>query len=125
MAASVDTDQLTELRARIAEVVDLTHVAGVIGWDQETMMPPKGASFRENQQAALQGVIHDRVTHPRVGDLLAELEKPERLTRLSTVEQAVVRVVRRDYDRATRLPGWLVREVALATTQGVETWRQA
>ena len=125
MAASVETDRLTELRDRIAEIVDLSQVAGVIGWDQETMMPPKGAPSRGTQQAALQGIIHERFTQPRVGDLLAELERPERLAQLAPVDQAVVRVVRRDYDRATKLPGSLVRELALATTQGVETWRHA
>jgi carboxypeptidase Taq len=125
MAASVETDRLTELRDRIAEIVDLSQVAGVIGWDQETMMPPKGAQFRATQQAALQGIIHDRFTQPRVGELLAEFERAERLAQLGPVDQAVVRVVRRDYDRATKLPGSLVRELALATTQGVETWRHA
>ena len=28
------------------ELYDLGGVAGVIGWDQQTMMPPKGATLR-------------------------------------------------------------------------------
>lgn len=116
---------LNELRERVAEVVDLEHAAEVLGWDQETMMPPKGATSRATQLAALSGVIHERLTHPRVGELLAALEEPGAQSKLSETDQAMVRVLRRDYDRATKLPPALVRELARTTAEGVETWRAA
>lgn len=117
--------EMTELRERVAEVQDLGQAAAVLGWDQETMMPPKGASFRATQQAALAGVIHERFTSPRVSELLAALETPEAQAQLSDLDRAIVRINRRDYDRATKLPAALVRDLAVATTQGVETWRRA
>jgi carboxypeptidase Taq len=116
---------MAELRERIAEVSDLSQAAAVLGWDQETMMPPKGAQFRATQQAALAGVIHERFTNPRVGELLTALEAPDARAQLSDLDQAILRVNRRDYDRATKLPASLVRDLAIATTQGVETWRRA
>jgi carboxypeptidase Taq len=37
---------LTDLRQRLAEVYDLEKAAAIAGWDQRTMMPPKGAPAR-------------------------------------------------------------------------------
>jgi carboxypeptidase Taq len=119
------TELVRELRDRVAEVIDLVQVASLLGWDQETMMPPRGALFRATQQAALQGVIHERLTQPRVGELLGELENSVVQADLSEVDRAIVRVIRRDYNRATKLPASLVRELALATTTGLESWRKA
>jgi carboxypeptidase Taq len=122
---AVRTDLFAELRERIAEVVDLGQIGAVLGWDQETMMPPKGAQFRATQSATLAGLWHERFTSPRVGELLTELEKPDNQRDLSVEEASIIRVLRRDYDRATKLPGALVRDLAIATTEGVETWRRA
>jgi carboxypeptidase Taq len=122
---ATSTESLTELRERVGEIIDLSQVAAVLGWDQETMMPPKGARFRATQQAALHGVIHERLTRPRVGELLSALEEPAAQAELAETDRAMVRVIRRDYDRATKLPPSLVRELAIATTEGVETWRRA
>lgn len=123
--SATKTERIAELRDCVAEIVDLSQAAAVLGWDQETMMPPKGADFRATQQATLHGVIHERLTAPRLGELLAELEEPTAQQELSPVDQAIVRVIRRDYDRTTKLPASLVRELALATTRGVESWRRA
>ncbi len=117
--------QLDELRERVAEIVDLGQAAAVLGWDQETMMPPKGAEYRATQQATLHGVIHERLTSPRIGELLDHLERPDTQSTLTEVDRAIVRVVRRDYDRATRIPESIVKELAIATTRGVESWRKA
>lgn len=116
---------LEELRARIGDVVDLSQASAVLGWDQETMMPLKGARFRATQQATLQGLLHERFTDPRIGDLLATLEQPSVLAALAPTDAAMVKTTRRDYDRATKLPASLVRDLAMATTEGVEAWRIA
>ncbi len=118
-------DRVTDLRQLVAEVVDLSQVAALVGWDQETMMPPKGARYRATQQAALHGIIHERLTDRRIGDHLDRLEDPLFHPDLSDVDRAMVRVIRRDYDRATKLPASLVRELAMVTTRGLESWREA
>ncbi len=122
---ATSTNLLAELRERVGEIVDLVQVTAVLGWDQETMMPPRGATFRATQQATVQGVLHERLTHPRIGELLSALEEDVAAGALSEIESGIVRVVRRDYDRATKLPASLVRELALATTEGLESWRRA
>lgn len=118
-------DRVTELRRLVAEVVDLAQVAALVSWDQETMMPPRGAYFRATQAATLQGVIHERLTHRKIGDLLTSLEEPSVNRGLSDIDRAMVRVVRRDYSRSTKLPAALVMQLATVTTQGLESWRDA
>jgi carboxypeptidase Taq len=110
-------DRVTDLRQLVAEVVDLSQVAALVGWDQETMMPPKGARYRATQQAALHGIIHERLTDRRIGDHLDRLEDPLFHPDLSDVDRAMVRVIQRTDDVALpcpqpqRLPG----RVALPT----------
>jgi carboxypeptidase Taq len=120
-------DSLDELKAISAELFDLTRIAELLGWDQETMMPSKGVPFRAAQQATLQGIHHERLTSPRVGELLKRLEEPARDERagLNDVDRAIVREMRRSYDRAVKLPGDLVKELARATSEAVDTWQKA
>ena len=126
MSVSAKTnDQLAELRRRVAEIVDLGQAAAVLGWDQETMMPPKGAHFRATQKAALHGIIHERFVDPKVGQLLTSLENASAQKELAELDRAFLRVIRRDYDRATKLPDSLVKDLAIATTEGVESWHRA
>lgn len=36
-------EKFDELKARLAEISDLERAAAVLGWDQQTYMPPGGA----------------------------------------------------------------------------------
>ncbi|MCC6628554.1 MAG: carboxypeptidase M32, partial [Chloroflexi bacterium] len=116
---------LAELQAVSSEMIELGRVERLQSWDQETMMPPKGTADRARQRAAIQGLLHERLTRPRVGELLAALAEPAAGGQLSQVDAAVVREVQREYDLAVKLPNEFVRELAQATTEGVDIWRRA
>lgn len=114
--------QWSEFEERARELKALEGASGLLGWDQETYMPRKAAEARARQQAALQGVIHEKLCHPRMGELLEALAiEPG----LSEEQAATVRAVRWDRDRATKLPARLVREIAEAQGRGVDAWRRA
>lgn len=122
----VTTKELaTELRAAGAQLMDLGRIGGLLGWDQETMMPPGGAPGRARQRATLEALAHERLTRPRMGELLEALAGPAAEGRLDPVDAASVRVLRRDYDRAVKLPTELVRALAQTTSEAVEVWRRA
>ena len=53
--------------------------ANVLGWDEQTNLPPAGGQYRSEQLALLAGLTHERATSPRIGDLLAELEQSGQL----------------------------------------------
>src|SRR5919109_403465 len=99
---------LTELRRRLAEVFDLERTAMLLAWDQEVTMPPAGAEWRVGQRATIERLTHERFVDDRVGELL-EAAVPE-----SELEEDMVRVARRDYDKARRVPAELVAELVHA-----------
>src|SRR5215213_2712193 len=92
-----------ELTRHLRETATLASIEGLIGWDQETYMPPKAAVFRGEQMAAITAIIHERRTSPRMGELLAECEADAALA-ADEAAAANLREIRRDYDRATRIP---------------------
>lgn len=100
----------------------LVHIGAVLGWDQETYMPPRAIEERALQLALLQGLAHDKAVAPEVGKLLAALEAKDDL---SDDEKAYVRVARRDYNRETKLPGEFVTEYAKAASIAQATWAEA
>lgn len=107
------------LFARMQELRDLACVIGLATWDQETYLPRKGDAARASQLATLQGLYHERLVDPRLGDWLAA---PEART---DDEAAMVRVLKKERDRAAKIPGDLVKALAEAQSKGLSAWREA
>ncbi|HYZ01256.1 MAG TPA: carboxypeptidase M32, partial [Candidatus Binatia bacterium] len=61
---------VAELRGILAEVTDLTRVAELLIWDQETYMPAGGVQGRASQAATVSRLAHERFVSPEVGQLL-------------------------------------------------------
>jgi carboxypeptidase Taq len=115
-------DKFNELKSILAEVHDLNRASAVLGWDQNTYMPRGGAEARGNQLGTLGKIAHHTFTAEKVGKLLDELKDafpPE------SDEAATIRVTRRDYDKATRVPSEFVVEQAEVTTAAHEGWMEA
>ncbi len=102
----------------------LGSIDGLLGWDQETMMPPGGGEHRAKQLAILARLRHERIASPEVGRLLAECESSiDHAT--DTIEAANVRALRHDHDRAIRLPATLVEEMAATASTAQHEWAEA
>ncbi|HYE57177.1 MAG TPA: carboxypeptidase M32, partial [Rhodothermales bacterium] len=113
------------LRAHLAPVQDLKMAAAVLEWDQETFMPEGGATARAHQVATLRRLAHEAFTSPDTARLLAEAERAADGLDPHSDEAALVRVVRRDFDKATRLPSRLISELAEASALAKEAWKSA
>ena len=108
------------------EAATLGSVQALLNWDQETYMPHGGADHRSNQQALLAGLIHERKTSKRIGELIASCEKDMSLVGdPASPVAAAIREFRRDYDLATKLPSSLVEEIARVGSQAQEVWKEA
>lgn len=101
----------------------LSAIGGLLSWDQETMMPAKSGSARAEQSAAIAGVIHEKFVNPETGKLLRELYS--KIDSLSPVEAANIRERLRDYEKSTRLPSALVRDLARAASLAQASWIEA
>ena len=118
-------DAYTELVRRSKELGVINSCAGVLNWDHQTYMPPKGGALRGEQMAFLASLAHQKFTDPKVGELLAAVEASE-LVRDPEVDAAAnARELRRAFDRATKIPQSLVEELARVTTQAQQVWEQA
>jgi carboxypeptidase Taq len=112
---------LEKLRDRMAELADLSAVEMLAAWDQLVMMPAEGAPARAQQLGTLARLTHERATSQDVGDWLAELDR----SGLDDLDADIVRIARRDWERARRVPTELAVELAQASAQGQESWRAA
>ncbi|WP_417851816.1 carboxypeptidase M32 [Thalassoglobus sp.] len=100
----------------------LRSCASVLGWDEQTNLPPKGAEHRANQLALLAGLSHDRATDPVIGELLEQLADPNSVGGEQSVAYANVRNAKRAYDRSVKLPKKLVEELSRTTTLSQHAW---
>jgi carboxypeptidase Taq len=75
------------------------------------------------QMAALSAIVHERRTSSRAGELLAACEANPEL-RADADAAANLRALRRDFNRATRLPTSLVRSFAQTTSRAMHEWRR-
>jgi len=111
-------ERFDELRRRLAEVSDLGKTMALLSWDQQVMMPPKGAELRAEQLATVGRIAHERFTAPEVGRLLEELSGWAERHDYDSLEASLVRVVSQDWDKARRVPSELraalTREGALS-----------
>jgi len=112
-----------DFRRRASEITHLRSVLQVLSWDQEAMMPELGAIDRASQLSTLAVIQHQRLTDPAYGDLIVRLE--EASGELDRWGKASVREARRQFDKATRLPENLVRELAETAALAYEQWVKA
>ncbi|MFC5278587.1 carboxypeptidase M32 [Halorubrum rubrum] len=95
--------------------------AGVLGWDQQVMMPEGGTPARSKQLSALSSVRHDMLTDDETAALLAELADAD----LTDEESAVVREIRREHERADAVPVELVERISEASSEALAAWEEA
>jgi carboxypeptidase Taq len=117
------TDSVNELRRHLAELTDLRHTAQLLQWDQQTMMPPRGAELRADELGTVQRILHERFVSADTGRLLddAEAQVDGRLAPDSD-DARLIAVVRRRWDKARRVPAELAAELARAASAGQEAW---
>jgi len=110
------------LMVRMRELDVIGQIGGLLGWDQEVMMPPKAAEMRAEQMAWLSKEGHARMTNVEVGRLLSEAEAE------GSDDEVVagnLRIIRDSYDKATKKPPEFVEEFARHCSKSIVTWTEA
>jgi carboxypeptidase Taq len=116
---------LNELESRLAEVIDLRAAASVLQWDQLTYMPPGGGIARARQLATLRQLAHSKFTDPVLGDLLDRLRIYEQSLDYDSDDASLIRVARRDYEKAVQVPPSFMAELSSHSAASYEAWVRA
>ncbi len=109
--------------ARRASV--LASVEALLGWDEQTMLPPAGGPHRADQAAEMAAVVHRLRTDPAQGERLAWLADSPLATDGSPTEVGTIRLLKADFDKQARVPTRLVEALARATVEAQQAWVEA
>ncbi|MDA9789562.1 carboxypeptidase M32 [Amylibacter sp.] len=109
------------LSEHFRDVVALGQISGLLGWDQETIMPSGSAPQRAEWMSTLEKVSHAQRTDPRIADWL-DAVNPEALTQ---AELANVRLITHQFERQSKVPSALATQIARVTSQAQGIWAKA
>lgn len=112
-------EPLNELMQFQSDTEALMSVAGRLSWDRETMMPQGSSVHRATEQAALVRVIHNRNTDPRIADWL------DNFCPRNEKEKASKRLMKKNYEKACRVPTELNATIAKVTSKAHGIWATA
>ncbi|WP_418282603.1 carboxypeptidase M32 [Halorubrum sp. DTA98] len=118
---SAAPDAYEDLLDRARRWNTIGSAAGVLGWDQQVMMPEGGTPARSKQLSTLSSLQHDVLTDEATGELLAELDDAD----LTDEQTAVVRELGRAYERADAVPVELVKEISETSSKALQAWEEA
>ena len=117
--------KLLELKTRLSEINDIEAAASLLYWDQATYMPPGGAAARGRQLATLQQISHSKFTEPVIGQLLEDLRPLEKSLPYDSDEASLIRITRRNYETAVRVPAKFMAKFSMHRTESYEAWAVA
>ncbi|USZ69324.1 carboxypeptidase M32 [Halorussus salilacus] len=120
-AAAETSETYSEFIDTVERLTNVQQAANVLGWDQEVMMPEGGTPARSKQRSALSTLSHELLTSEKMAEMLDELEAED----LDDEQAAVVREVRREHDRAVRVPQDLVEEISQVSSEALPVWKEA
>jgi carboxypeptidase Taq len=121
---SVET-KLRELRQRLLEISDLSAAGALLSWDQATYMPKGGAAARARHSAGLRRLAHEKSVHPSLGRLIDQLVPYADSLPCDSDEASLIRVAKRDFDKATRVPAEHVARANELGSSSYDAWTRA
>jgi carboxypeptidase Taq len=117
--------KLAELKQRLLEISDLEAAESLLGWDHATYMPEGGAVARARQGAMLSRLAHERSVDPALGRLIDELEPYGERLPYDSDGAGLIRVARRDFEKAVRVPAEFVARNNAHGSASYDAWTRA
>ncbi len=118
-------EKLAQLKTKLADLSDLGQAAALLGWDQQTYMPPAAAEARGNQGAIIGRILQEWATAPELGKLLEELLPYAETLDPDSDDARLIKVSSKDYAKATCVPTEYVVEFAQVTALAQQAWIEA
>ncbi len=106
-------------REHLAEMRKLSSAVSLLGWDQQTHMPPKAAPHRAQVVGKLSRMLFELSVSDRLGAYLEELRKEDGL---SPLEKASIRRIGKSYARNRAVPPDFVEQFQIAQSEAQSAW---
>ena len=117
--------KLQDLKTRLLEVGDLNNINALLGWDQTTYMPPGGAEARGRQSALMARMAQEKFIDKKIGKLLDGLRSYEESLPYDSDDASLIRVARREYERALKVPPQFIGELNEHGALSYQAWAAA
>lgn len=111
-------EEVIEEYKRISMLGD---VSQLLNWDQQVMMPEKGAEARARQKSVLSSLTHDLITDDSLKQKIDDLNKDE----LDEKQKANLREIKRDVERSRKVPNTIVEKISSKDSEAFESWKKA
>ncbi|MFY0254700.1 carboxypeptidase M32 [Chitinophaga sp. 30R24] len=123
MSGSKSTaEQYADYKIKMQKIADVRNAMAVLGWDQETYLPEKGAEFRGQQLTTLSTIAHEMFTAPALETVLQTLKDN---TELSPVERKNILLSAEDVEKNKKYPIAFVAEMSKVTNESYHAWIKA
>lgn len=122
MASTVSTSAVDALKDRMFDLNALRTASAFLDWDQQTYMPKGGTEARAEHSGILGRMAHELLVSQ---ETLTLLEAAEKDSSPETVDGALCRIVRRQFDLSTKIPTELVAEKGKLAALAHDKWVEA
>ena len=122
MTTTASNTLYAEYTDTMRRIADLRYASALLQWDQETYLPPKGATIRGQQIATLSETAHNFFTDDRLGGLLQELASR---ADLGPGEKRNVELTLEDYNRQKKFTSAFVRTLTETVNTCFHSWIEA
>ncbi len=119
------TTKIEQLKTHLAEISDLMYIGNLLGWDQETNMPPAGVKERGEQMATIARLVQQRITSDELCRALEEAEAEVVGMDPDSDEARLVKVTRREVDKRLKVPSRYYEELSQLAVESYAAWKEA
>ena len=108
--------------SKMRKIADVKNAMAVLQWDEETYLPPQGASMRGQQMATLSEISHELFVDEKLGNILNELISNDALTH---TQRKNVELTLEDYNKNKKYESAFVRKLSETTSKAYHSWISA
>ena len=119
------TTQYEALLEKVYEINDIGKALAVLSWDKEVNMPPGGLTARIQQMTTLSRFNHMLSTSDEMGALIENAAAELNGAAYDSNEASLLRLLRRNYEEARKLPPEFVTRSAQVSGQAHAAWVKA
>jgi len=110
------------LKEYFTPLTRLRYIKAILEWDQQVNMPEGSVNGRSEQLALIEEIYHKKLISRETGLLI---EKTDQEQNLNLIESALLREIRREYDKAIKIPIELAVEIERTASLGHQAWEKA